>query len=339
LKKQTVNWGVLGAAKIARSLATALRDSKLACSYAVASRSLPKAKAFAREYGFQKCYERYQTLLNDPEVDVIYNPLPNHLHCAWTIRALEAGKHVLCEKPLAKNAAECRRMIAAAKRNNRLLMEAFMYRVHPQTLRIQELLRERTIGEIRVMRAGFGFTLDEDSGNVRLETRMGGGCLMDVGCYCVNAIRTFFGEEPSLVLGHAERGKRTKVDMNFAGTLVFSEGKLGIFNSSFRTVLDRGIEIIGTRGRILAPSPWKPDGKLSTFTLEVDGKAKVIEIRDGGEIYHNEVNHFSRCVLTNKPPLIPPEDGWRNMIVIDALKRSARTGRRVKITGRIQDNR
>src|SRR5258705_1329904 len=125
-----LNWGVLGAARIARSLAMALRDSKLARPYAVASRTLSKAEAFAHEYGFQKSYERYQTLLNDPEVDVIYNPLPNHLHCAWTIRALEAGKHVLCEKPLAKNSAECRRMIEAARRNNRLLMEAFMYRVH-----------------------------------------------------------------------------------------------------------------------------------------------------------------------------------------------------------------
>lgn len=317
----------------------ALQDSKLARPYAVASRTLPKAEAFAHEYGFKISYGRYQNLLDDPEVDVIYNPLPNHLHCTWTIRALEAGKHVLCEKPLAKNAAECRRMIDAARRNNRWLMEAFMYRVHPQTLKIQELLREQTVGEVRVIRAGFGFTLDEDSGNVRLETKMGGGCLMDVGCYCVNAIRTFFGEEPFLVLGHAESGIRTRVDMNFAGTMVFSEGKLGIFNSSFQTVLDRGLEIIGTRGRILVPSPWKPDGKLTSFTLEVNGKAKVIEIRNGGAIYHNEVNHFSRCVLADKPPLIPPEDGWRNMIVIDALKKSARTGKRVKIIQRKRDNR
>jgi predicted dehydrogenase len=228
-------------------------------------------------------------------------------------------------------------MIDAARRNNRLLMEAFMYRVHPQTLKIQEFLRERKIGEVRVMRAGFGFNLDEDSGNVRLKTKMGGGCLMDVGCYCVNAIRTFFGEEPSLVMGHGEPGKRTKVDMNFAGTLVFSEGKLGIFNSSFRTVLDRGIEIIGTQGRILVPSPWKPDGKLTSFTLEVNGKAKVVEIRNGGAIYLNEVDHFSRCVLGNKPSLIPPEDGWKNMVVIDALKRSARTGKQVRITRRNQD--
>ncbi len=339
MAKKTLNWGVLGAAKIARSLAVALQDSKLARPYAVASRNLSKAEAFAREYGFLKSYERYQSLLTDPEVDVIYNPLPNHLHCAWTIRALEAGKHVLCEKPLAKNAAECRRMIDAARRSNRLLMEAFMYRVHPQTLKIQALLRQRIIGEVRVIRAGFGFTLDENSGNVRLQAKMGGGCLMDVGCYCVNAIRTFFGEEPSWVLGHAERGERATIDMNFAGTLVFSQGKLGIFNSSFQTTLDRGLEIIGTQGRIQVPSPWKPDGKLATFNLEVNGKSKIIEIRNGGAIYHNEVNHFSRCVLTNQPPLIPPVDGWKNMVVIDALKKSARAGKRVKIRVRSQDSR
>ena len=181
MAKKTLNWGVLGAAKIAHSLAVALQDSKLARPYAVASRNLSKAEAFAREYGFPKSYERYESLLNDPEIDVIYNPLPNHLHCLWTIRALEAGKHVLCEKPLAKNAVECRRMIDAAKRNNSLLMEAFMYRVHPQTLKIQALLRQRTIGEDRVIRAGFGFTLDENSWNVRLQAKMGGGCLMDVG--------------------------------------------------------------------------------------------------------------------------------------------------------------
>ena len=134
------------------------------------------------------------------------------------------------------------------------------------------------------------------------------------------------------MLGHAERGERATIDMNFAGTLVFSQGKLGIFNSSFRTTLDRGLEIIGTQGRIQVPSPWKPDGKLATFTLEAHGKAKIIKIRNGGVIYLNEVNHFSRCVLANQTPLLPPEDGWRNMIVIDALKKSALTGKRLKIT-------
>ena len=329
--RKKLNWGILGAAKIARSIALALQKSKYAQPHAISSRALPKAEAFAREYGFANSYGSYSALLEDPDVDVVYIPLPNHLHCPWTIRALQAGKHVLCEKPLANSASESRKMIDAAKRNHRLLMEAFMYRLHPQTLKIQELLRKGTIGVPRVIRAAFGFTLDLESKNVRLEPRMGGGCLMDVGCYCVNAIRTFFGEEPSSVIGHAKYGKRTGADLSFAGTLIFREGKLGIFSSSFQTTLDRGVEIIGTHGRILLPSPWKPDGTLSSFTLEIKGTSKSVEIRNGGGIYLNEVEHFSLCVMADRTPLLPSEDGFRNMVVIDALKKSARTGRETKL--------
>jgi xylose dehydrogenase (NAD/NADP) len=326
-----LNWGVLGAAKIARSVAPAFHQSRLARAYAVASRSLEKAKAFAGEHEFEKAYGSYRALLKDPAVDVIYNPLPNHLHCKWTISALEAGKHVLCEKPLAMNVAECRKMIEAARRNRRLLMEAFMYQFHPQTLKIQQLLAAGTIGEVRVIRAAFGFTLDEASNNIRLVPSKGGGCLMDVGCYCVNAIRTLFADEPLIVYGHAEPGKRTAVDMTFGGALIFSGGRIGIFNSSFRTILDWGAEIIGTHGRILIPSPWKPDARLTAFTLEVNGKSKQIEVKNGGGIYHCEVDHFSRCILENKRPSFPPEDGLNNMRVIEALKESARRHREVRL--------
>ena len=326
-----LNWGVLGAAKIARSVVPALHQSKFARAYAVASRSMQKADAFAREHTFEKAYGSYRALLNDPAVDVIYNPLPNHLHCEWTVRALEAGKHVLCEKPLAMNTVECTRMIEAARRNKRLLMEAFMYRFHPQTLRIRQLLAKGTIGEARVIRAAFGFTLDEATHNIRLVSRKGGGCLMDVGCYCVNAMRTFFADEPLIVYGHAERGKKTAVDMMFGGALIFSGGRIGIFNSSFRTVLDCGVEITGTRGRILVPSPWKPDARLTAFTLEANGKSKQIEVKNGGGIYHCEVDHFSRCVLEKKSPGFPPEEGLNNMRVIEALKESARRHKEVRL--------
>ena len=208
----------------------------------MASRSHGKAQTYARENGFERSYGSYQALLKDPEVDVIYNPLPNHLHCEWTIRALEAGKHVLCEKPMALSVAECRRMIATAKRHRRLLMEAFMYRLHPQTLKVQELIGKGAIGEIRVIRAGFGFSLNEAAKNVRLVSRMGGGCLMDVGCYCVNAMRTFFREEPHQVMGQAERGKISGVDMTFGGLLMFSRGRLRSFQLelSNRSRLGRG---------------------------------------------------------------------------------------------------
>jgi D-xylose 1-dehydrogenase (NADP+, D-xylono-1,5-lactone-forming) len=330
MKPDQVNWGILGAAKIARALAPALSQSKFANAYAVASRKLAKAETFAEEHGFKKAYGSYQALLEDPFVHVIYNPLPNHLHCEWSIRALEAGKHVLCEKPLALNVVECKRMIAAAKKNERLLMEAFMYRFHPQTLKIQKLLAEGIIGEVRVIRAAFGFNLDEASKNVRL-LKMGGGSLMDVGCYCVNAIRTFFGDEPVAVYGHAEGGKKVTVDMMFGGTMLFSDGRLGLFNSSFRTTVDWGVSIIGTFGRILVPSPWKPDGQLANFTVEVNGRAKQIEVKNGGGIYHVEVNHFSRCVLQDKPPALPVQESVKNMRVIEALKESARRHKQVRL--------
>ena len=333
MEAKQLNWGILGAAKIARSLAPAIRESRFARAYAVASRTLAKAETFANEHGFEKSYGSYEALLEDPEVQVIYNPLPNSLHCEWTIKALNAGKHVLCEKPLADNTAQCEQMIAAAKKSGRLLMEAFMYRFHPQTSKIKELVTQGTIGEVRIVRAAFGFPLNQEVPNVRLVEKLTGGCLMDVGCYCVNAIRNLLGEEPISVLGYATREKTTGVDLTFAGTLIFSNHRVGIFNSSFQTVLDWGVEIVGTEGRIFVPSPWKPNAQLASFTVETRGEPKTIEVRDGGGIYHLEVDHFSRCILEDQPLGLPPEDGLRNMAVIDALQESARTGRAVKVRG------
>ena len=168
---------------------------------------------------------------------------------------------------------------------------------------------------------------------MRLVEKLTGGCLMDVGCYCVNAIRNLLGEEPISVLGYATREKTTGVDLTFAGTLIFSNHRVGIFNSSFQTVLDWGVEIVGTEGRILVPSPWKPNAQLASFTVETRGEPKTIEVRDGGGIYHLEVDHFSRCILEDQPLGLPPKDGLRNMAVIDALQESARTGRAVKVRG------
>ncbi|HEX2522494.1 MAG TPA: Gfo/Idh/MocA family oxidoreductase, partial [Terriglobia bacterium] len=196
---------------------------------------------------------------------------------------------------------------------------------------IQKLIKKGTIGEVRAIRAGFGFTLSEQAKNVRLVKRMGGGCLMDVGCYCVNAMRTFFGAEPSEVLGRAEKGKITGVDMTFGGILMFPGGRVGVFNSSFRTILDWGVEIVGTQGRIVVPSPWKPDGRLASFVVEANGKKETVQIKNGGGIYHCEVDHFSRCILEGLAPAMLPEEGLRNMRVIEALQSAARRGRAVRV--------
>jgi predicted dehydrogenase len=210
-------------------------------------------------------------------------------------------------------------------------MEAFMYRFHPQTAKVKELLATGLIGEVRIVRAAFGFPLNQEAPNVRLAADLAGGCLMDVGCYCVNAIRHFFGEEPMAVLGHAARGKANGVDLTFTGSLIFSNHRAGIFNSSFQTVLDWRLEIVGTLGRILVPSPWKPNAQLASFTVETKGEPQTVEVKDGGGLYHSEVDHFSRCVLEGRPVALPPEDGLRNMAVINALYQSARTSKLVKV--------
>ena len=229
MKKSQLNWGFLGAAKIGRALAPAIAASKYATAYAVASRSREKAETYARETGFERSYGSYQRLLKDPNVDVIYNPLPNHLHCEWTIRALEAGKHVLCEKPMALNVAECRRMIAAAKRNRRLLMEAFMYRLHPQTLQIQKLIEKGTIGEVRAIRAGFGFTLSEQARNVRLVKRMGGGCLDGCGMLLRERHAYFFPRRAFRGYGTSRKRKNHRSGYDVWRSSDVSRGPRGSF--------------------------------------------------------------------------------------------------------------
>ena len=333
MKSGRLNWGIMGGAKIAGRLASALRESRFAHLYAIASRSLQKAEAFAQEFNVEKAYGSYQSLLEDPAVDVIYNPLPNHLHCEWTVHAIEHGKHVLCEKPMALSVRECHRMIAAASRHGVRLMEAFMYRFHPQTLKVQELLQRGSIGELRVVRACFGFRLDESSKNIRVILPKGGGSLLDVGCYCVNAMRTFFRKEPVAVYGHSIPQKND-TDIMFGGIVHFPGSRLGLFNSSFQTVLDCDVTLVGTHGRILIPSPWKPDRKLSSITLESSGSSKQIDIRNGGDVYVREVDHFSNRILRNIPEVLAPEDALRNMRVIEALQRSAKLHGQINLRSR-----
>jgi predicted dehydrogenase len=312
-------------------MAPAFRDSKYANAYAVASRDIEKAARFAMDHGFMEAYPDYDALINDPNIDAIYNPLPNSMHAEWSIKALQAGKHVLCEKPFASNAEEAKRMIAAARRNNRMIMEAFMYRLHPQTAKVERLIKSGIIGDLRIIRAAFGFGINTEAYNVRLVKELAGGCLMDVGCYCINAIRAFFGDEPSSVIGWAEYDRKLKVDMTFSGTLAYKDGRVGIFTSSFKSVLDCAVEIVGTKGRIFIPQPWKPHALLSSFTLEVAGKKEQIDVKNGGGIYQIEIDRFSRAVIENGPAPLPPEDGFRNMRVIDALYESSRTGTLVRV--------
>lgn len=330
MSKKTLNWAVLGVGQISEIVAPAIGDSDWAVPYAVASRTLEKADGFARRHGFARSYGSYEAVLEDPAVEVVYNPLPNWLHAEWTIRALEAGKHVLCEKPLAEDMAECRKMIAVSRQCGRSLMEAFAYRFHPQTAKVKELVSQGCVGELRLIRSSLGFPLDFSRPNVRLEPSPGGGALMDVGCYCIHVMRYLTEEEPQAVLGRSLGVPESGVDLTFGGMMVFPGGCLGLFSGSFRTAPDFQLEIVGSRGRLLVPSPFKPDPTRSALRLEVEGKTRDVPVRNGGNLYRLQVDHFSRSVLEGRPLSLPLEDALGNMAVIEALRSSSRTGRETR---------
>src|SRR5690554_344826 len=197
--REHIKWGILGTAKIAQTqFLPGLADAQNAVLHAVASRDLHKAQTVASQWGAPKAYGSYEELLADPEVDAVYIPLPNNLHCEWTLRAFSAKKHVLCEKPMALNIEQCDSMLAAAQKEDRLFMEAFMYRFHPQIMKVQELIKEGSIGDVQLIRASFSFVLEDES-NIRLAPGLGGGSLMDVGCYPIHLANLIFGELPHRV--------------------------------------------------------------------------------------------------------------------------------------------
>lgn len=328
-----LKWGVLGTGRIARTLLRALRDADGVEAYAVASRDIPKAQDMAREFGVPKAYS-YDGLLRDPEVEVVYNSLPNGLHAQWSIKAARAGKHVLCEKPLAVTVREADRMIEAARDNNVLLMEAFMYRFHAQWARVAEIVREGDIGDVRFARAAFSFVMNNPD-DIRYDPRLGPGALMDVGCYCINFLRFAAGiqnpgAEPEAVLAAAHfRDEDRKIDETVAGTLRFPNDVLGQFVCSFRMSGGAMAEIVGSKGRIEIPNPWLP-GNTTQLVIASGGETRTEEVA-GSDNYVAEVEHFSRCVMSGTPLLLPPSDARANMAVIEALRKSARSGREVRL--------
>ncbi len=331
MPEKSLNWAVLGVGQISEIVAPAIRDSQWAVPYAIASRTRERAEGFARRHGFLKSYGQYGAILEDPAVDVVYNPLPNWLHGDWSIRALKAGKHVLCEKPLAEDMAECKRMIAVSRECGRLLMEAFAYRFHPQTTKVKELVGDGEVGDVRVIRTCLGFPLNFDLPNVRLKKSPGGGALMDVGCYCVNVIRYLMGEEPLTVLGRSLSSPEHGVDLTFGGMLVFSGQRLGLFSGSFQTALDYQLEIIGSRGRLLVPKPFKPDPDHGLLRMEAGGETREVPVRNGEDVYRLQVDHFSRSILGKGPLSLPLEDALANMAAIEALRCSAESGRETRV--------
>lgn len=324
---EKLRWGLLSTAKINAALFKPLAKSKRNTLSAVGSRSEESAQAYAAEHGIPRAHGSYEALLADPQVDVIYNSLPNHLHAEWTIKALEAGKHVLCEKPFALTLDEVDAMSEAAQRTGKVLAEAFMYRTHPQTFKVKEIIDSGKIGKVLLVKGGFTFTFNRP-GNYRLDPAFGGGALWDVGCYPISYARSMLGLEPLEVFGWQATGE-SGIDESFSGQMRFPGDVHAQFDCGFRGPFRAFIEIVGEQGTLEIPSPFHA-GKKSEILLIRDGKTKMIEIK-GQHQYLGEVEDMADAILLGKAPHISLADSRANVAAILALYKSAKTGKVVKL--------
>jgi predicted dehydrogenase len=324
---QPLRWGLLSTARINKALFTPLRTSKRNRLLAVASRSQEKADAYAHEKRIQRAYGSYEALLADPEIDVIYNPLPNHLHAEWTIKAVEAGKHVLCEKPLALSLDEVDAMAAAAERHSRVVAEALMYRTHPQTLKVKQLVDSGKLGKVKVVRGSF--TYDETpSDSYRRNPEMGGGGLWDVGSYPLSYMRMILAAEPLEVFGWQVTGP-TGVDEMFAAQLRFTGDVYAQFDCSVKIPYHTFMEIVGDEGTLNVPNPFNL-GARETLYLTKSGKTEAITVKGPGP-YFSEVEDMADAILLGKPPRVSLADSRANVAAILALFESAKMGKPVTL--------
>ena len=312
-----VGWGFLSTAKINDKLLAGARESDRVDVVAVASRDLARAEAYARSHGIARAFGSYDELLADPEVEAVYISLPNSLHVEWSIRALEAGKHVLCEKPLSRRPDDVERAFSAAERAHRVLMEAFMYRHNPQTARLSELVESGAIGRLRLIRATFSFTV-ADAVNVRLDPSLDGGGLMDVGTYCVSGARLLAGE-PEQVYGEQVVGE-SGVDEVFTGTLTFPGDVIAQFDCGLMLPVRDELEAIGEDGSLFLDDPWH----CRQPTIELRTAARVEEISvPPADSYRLELENMSDAIRGRAEPLLGRDDALGQARAIEALYRSA----------------
>jgi len=318
-----LKWGLLSTARINRRLIPAIRDTPRAELTAVASRSQSRARQYAAEWSIPRAHGTYEALLEDPDVDVVYVSLPNSLHAEWTVNALEAGKHVLCEKPLALSVAECNQIIEASQANGVHAMEAVMYLHHPVLHKAREMARDGAVGEITMVRGGFSFLLDRPD-DVRWDPDLGGGSLWDIGIYPVSFIRWIAGE-PDQVSGWQTLSS-SGVDATFAGMLRYDGEMLGVFNCSFREPSRTNAEVAGTKGRLVIENPYVVSKETRLLLYDLDGD-------DGEEIavaeedaYHFEVDALTAAVLDGSSLAVPLTSSRANVVTLNALYESARRG-------------
>jgi predicted dehydrogenase len=322
---EPVTWGIVSTAHINRKLIPGLRASEKAELIAVASRDQSRAEAYAREWTIERAYGSYEALLDDPDIEAVYVSLPNTLHCEWSIRAVEAGKHVLCEKPMSGHLEEVAEAFDAAERADRLLTEAFMYRHNPQTARLVELVTDGAIGELRLIRSTFSYGLYDES-NIRLQADVEGGALMDVGCYCVSGSRLLGGEAQS-VFGEAWFGP-TGTDWVFTGILRFPGDVLATFDCGTALTDRDELEAIGSEGSLFVDDPWHVVNPGIELRRE-DGTERI-EV-GYADSYRLEVENLSDAIRGSASLLLGADDALGQARTIEALHESAASGRRISL--------
>ncbi|MGH9704142.1 MAG: Gfo/Idh/MocA family protein, partial [Candidatus Acidiferrales bacterium] len=330
MKRKKVRWGVLGAASIAtRKVIPAMQNGNWSEVAAIASRDLRKARRAARALGIPKAYGSYEALLADPEIEAIYNPLPNHLHVPWSIKAAEAGKHVLCEKPISMTAAEARLLLAVRDRARVKIGEAFMVRCHPQWNRTREIVQSGQIGDLRLAIGRFSY-FNRDTSDLCNILEYGGGALMDIGCYPIFTSRLIFGQEPLRVMGLVETDPRFKTDRLTSALLEFPSGQ-AIFSCSSQLVYSQHMQFLGTKGRIEIEIPFSASSHRPC-RIRIDngrdilGSSARVKTLPICNQFTLQGDAFSRAIREDGPVPVPLEDSIQNMAAIEAIFRSAKSG-------------
>jgi xylose dehydrogenase (NAD/NADP) len=322
-QQTSVRWGILSTANIGvNHVAPAIRASSNGKLVAVGSRNAQQA---AQTYAFApeaRIYSSYESLIEDPDIDAIYNPLPNSLHAEWTIRALKAGKHVLCEKPLAVTVQEGTAMVTAARDAHRLLMEAFMYRFHPQTQWVLQQVRTGRIGPVRLVRGSFAFDLRSRPTNIRLNAQLAGGSLMDVGCYPLNLCRAVYGQPPKAVAARVHVPRPGGVEVATNAVLDFGDGRFGMIDSCLELPPRQTAEIYGEEGTITIPVAFNPG--ITEVTVFITKNGQMSEQRfDRVDQYQLEVEHFASCILSGQEPNFRLSESLENLATLEAIYHAA----------------
>lgn len=316
-----LRWGILGTARINRRVIPAIRLAPRSTLAAVASRTRARAESYAREWEIPAAVEGYQALLDNPAIDAVYIPLPNSEHVPWTLAAIAAGKHVLCEKPMALDPADVDRIYAAASARRVVVEEGFMYRHEPLTAKVLELVQGGALGTVRAIVSGFTFTL-ADAADTRLDPALGGGSLWDVGCYPVTYARLLAGRDPKMVFGSAH-WHASGVDEEFMGMLRFPGGTTATIYSGFRAALRTWLEVIGTDGALTVPNPFKP-GPQEVLSLERGGRVEAIAVAGSPQLFVRQIAHFEQSVLDGAPSVVTLADSRFAAATLSALLDSAR---------------